>query len=197
MRLLGQLACGMSQEDCTDKLDLNLLQQFYGVDGDIRHPVEGTSGAGTEEEDLSYRPILDNAMIEENELEQFTGLSEQELTTVNFIQQQLTSQQQNHVRHPPVKVPRHSSPFNSLEQELSFWKAVEEAKEDRYTPYGYGIQPSEWEDGTYPEIEAIKSGRHKRREFEIGLPNSVWFPRAVHWAQAVHIMEFCLGQAIE
>jgi hypothetical protein len=192
MRLLHQLANGLSVEVVEENLDVDLLHHFYGADGDIGHPFKGTTGAGTMDEDASYRPVQGVNGLQGDEIEDLAGLSEQEQATLAFIREQLDSQQKNHVRHPPIKVPRHHNPFGSLDQEETFWLAFHDATEEEYIPQGYGVCPDEWSEGIYPEIEVIRSGNHKRGELEIGLPNAVWFPRAIRWAQALHILEFCL-----
>ncbi|KAG9077238.1 hypothetical protein FS749_010901 [Ceratobasidium sp. UAMH 11750] len=191
MRLLGRLATTAVADATPERFDLEMLQRFYGADGDIRHPHQGTSGAGAEPGDAFYLPV-GLADLTHDEPEDFSGYSEQELETLAFIRQQLQSQQEKHVRHPPVKVPRHHNPFSSPDMEIAFWEALQAAEQEGYTPWGYGVHPEEWEGGVYPEIEVIKGGNRKKGELEIGLPTSVWFPRAVCWAWALHIMSFTL-----
>jgi hypothetical protein len=190
MRLLNRIAMGAPAEDNLENMDLELLQKFYGVDGDIQHPRQGTTGAGTVAEDSYYPPIPQEDGLHDDEPISLEDLSDREVATMNFIQEQLASQQQNHVRHPPIKVPRHHDPFNSSDEVNTFWEAVCDAEEEGYTPQGYGIHPDEWEEGVYPEIEVVRSGNRKQSELEIGLPSSIWFPRAVRWSCALHIMDF-------
>jgi hypothetical protein len=189
MGLLGQLATEGPSEPLEDGLDIDLLQRFYGADGIIEHPHPGTTGAGTMPEDSLYPPIDGGHDGLDDNGEDFVGLSEQESATLDCIHEQLASQQQNHVRHPPIKAPRHQNTF-AKDEEVIFWEAVEDARRGNYIPQGYGVLPGEWEGGVYPEIEVIQSGNRKRGELEIGLPNDVWFPRALQWAQALHIMSF-------
>ncbi|KAG9123871.1 hypothetical protein FRC07_013677 [Ceratobasidium sp. 392] len=184
MRFLSQIALGNSQEETTERLDLDMLQKFYGADGDIQHPHPGASGAGTQAEDALFPALGLDADFEDDQ-EDCSGYSEQELETLLFIRHQLQSQQQKHVRHPPVKVPPSHSPFGSSDQEAVFWEALHEAEEEGYLPRGYGIHPDEWEGGTYPEIELIQTGRRKQGEIEVSLPTSIWFPRAITWAQTM------------
>lgn len=193
MRLLHQLTTGVRPDDSEENMDADLLQHFYGADGDLIHPHPGTSGAGTMAEDSLYPPVLSANSTHDDESENPEGLSEQEVTTLGFIREQLASQQKNHIRHPPIKVPRHNNPFSSQEQEEMFWQAVQDATDEGYVPQGYGVCPDEWEESIYPEIEVIRSGNRKRGELEIMLPNSVWLPRATQWACALHVMDFCLG----
>jgi hypothetical protein len=192
MRLLSTLARGAPTQEREERFDVALLQRFYGTDGDIQHPHQGATGAGSTQDDLLYPPILGQGLPPDLEDEEFADLSEPELATLTFIQEQLASQQQNHVRHPPIKVPRHQNPFSSLNQRSEFWQAVQEAEAEGYIPRGYGVHPDEWDDGVYPEIEVLKVGTRKCSEMQVGMPNSIWFPRAVYWTRALHIMTFCL-----
>ncbi|KAG9076855.1 hypothetical protein FS749_011321, partial [Ceratobasidium sp. UAMH 11750] len=179
MRLLSQIASGGFLEQGQDHLDLDLLQRFYGADGDISHGQPSTSGAGTADNEELYQPNLGQLEDVDGNPEDFSHLSEAELTTLSFIQEQLAAQQKDHVRHPPVKVPRHCNPFPTIDVEDQFWSAMQEACDDEYVPQGYGVSPGEWEEGIYPEIETIRIGNRKRGEMDVALPNSVWFPRAM------------------
>ncbi|KAJ7926842.1 hypothetical protein B0H13DRAFT_1861856 [Mycena leptocephala] len=52
-------------------------------------------------------------------------------------------------------------------------------------PIGMGVAEVEWEDGFYPETEAVKVGR---KDIETPLPFRVWWPRAAACAQGLEMM---------
>jgi hypothetical protein len=53
---------------------------------------------------------------------------------------------------------------------------------------GFGVLPNEWEDGVYPEFEALAVGRGRRKEICMTLPSEVWLPQARLWAQGLEVM---------
>ena len=60
---------------------------------------------------------------------------------------------------------------------------------------GYGVAKEEWLDGAYPEIEVITIGR---KEVEVKMPFTIWWPRAVRWVQRVDVMtRICMMEAGE
>ncbi|KAG8795086.1 hypothetical protein FRC12_018129 [Ceratobasidium sp. 428] len=196
MRLLASVRY---LEPTQNLLDLDLLQHFYGTDRDFPHtPITAEISGGGQTEDNSLFPLsssqLDDAAGNENDTEDFFHLPEAELATLSFICEQLASQQKDHVCHPPVKVPCYHNPFLSPDSKNDFWSAPQEAYEAGCIPHGYNILWDEWDEGTYPKVETIRLGRRKCGEMEVALPKSVLFLRAVHWAQALHVMSFVLKE---
>ncbi|KAG8725312.1 hypothetical protein FRC09_002674 [Ceratobasidium sp. 395] len=196
MRLL---ASGGYLEPTQNLLDLDLLQHFYGADGDIPHtPItaEVSGGGQTEDDSLFQLPSsqLDDVDSNENDTKDFSHLPEAELDTLSFICKQLASQQKDHFCHPPVKVPCYHNPCPSPDSKNDFWSALKEACEDGCIPHGCSVLWDEWDEGTYPKVETIRLGRRKGGEMEVALPNSVLFPRAVRWAQALHVMSFVVKE---
>ena len=54
-------------------------------------------------------------------------------------------------------------------------------------PIGFAVHESEWdEDKGYPTLETIPMRGSKH--LDIALPYEVWWPRAVHWAQALKLI---------
>lgn len=59
---------------------------------------------------------------------------------------------------------------------------------EQVVPHGYYLLEGEWEEGTYPSVEILRSGQRGRREITIALPDSVWRPRAEMWARAIDLL---------
>lgn len=97
----------------------------------------------------------------------------------------IANDQGQNVRHEPIDVPKHSSPFSTPEAEEIFVQAFAAVQDEGIVPSGFGVAEGEWEDGMYGEIEVIKVGR---KDSEVDLPFVIWWPRAVAWAQAFELM---------
>ncbi|KAJ7693796.1 hypothetical protein B0H14DRAFT_2419364, partial [Mycena olivaceomarginata] len=93
--------------------------------------------------------------------------------------------QEHHVRHEPIDVPKHTRPFNSDEAAEIFSQALEDVKAAGIIPRQLGVSPTEWGHGGYPETEMVKVGR---KDVDITLPFPVWWPRAVAWAQGLELL---------
>ncbi|KAJ7175566.1 hypothetical protein C8R46DRAFT_1030603 [Mycena filopes] len=55
-------------------------------------------------------------------------------------------------------------------------------------PEGYGVIEDEWEDGSYPSMEAINPGT-RGKEIVVELPRDIWLPRTVLFAQGLDALE--------
>lgn len=100
----------------------------------------------------------------------------------------LTADQQEQVRHAPVDVPDHSSPFPSADIDDLFRQALADAEAEELIPDNMLVTMEEWPEG-YPTHEAIASGIRSGKKLAVALPFAIWWPRAVRWAQAVQILE--------
>jgi hypothetical protein len=72
------------------------------------------------------------------------------------------------------------------------------ARTEEAIPEGYGVLPSEWEDGTYLSYETIKSGRRGAKELNVALPDHIWRPRSILWAQGLDLLHrilFAISEA--
>ncbi|KAJ7939066.1 hypothetical protein B0H13DRAFT_1587356 [Mycena leptocephala] len=97
----------------------------------------------------------------------------------------IAEDQEHHTRHEPVDVPKHESPFKSEEAAQIFSAALADVKAQEIMPRHLGVSPAEWGDEGYPETEMAKAGR---KDIEITLLLSVWWPRAVAWAQGLELL---------
>ncbi len=55
-------------------------------------------------------------------------------------------------------------------------------------PENLGVSPIEWDDDEYPEVEILRVGRRGNGELQISLPQVLWWPRALLWAQGLEVM---------
>lgn len=120
--------------------------------------------------------------------------SDVEPTPEEALENQIGEDLASNIRHAPVKVARHYSPFNDSIVEAIFLQTLEAVlSEPQKLPEDYGILEEEWEDEDYPEIESIRPGT-SGKELLIILPRVHWFPRAVQWVQALDLMTRCLHE---
>jgi hypothetical protein len=103
------------------------------------------------------------------------------------LENQIRKDQEENIRHTPIKVARHETPFDNAEQEGVFMDLLENVFEENGLPGDYGVCEEEWDQEDYPEIEVIRPGT-RGREISVVLPRDVWFPRALRWAQALDAM---------
>jgi hypothetical protein len=188
MRFLGNLAHGI-QDDPYANIAPEVLQNSLGIDEEQVSHVAGTTGAGASIEDAYLNASTTGIPGDADDLAE-SGLSTEELDALELVRHQLSSEESRHVRHPPVKVPTKCPPFQDVETEDLFWEAVSLAMTDEQSfPVGYGVLPDEWEQDTYPEFHYIGTTRKQSDVFNIALPSQLWYPRAVEWVTALHIME--------
>ncbi|TFK84420.1 hypothetical protein K466DRAFT_577313 [Polyporus arcularius HHB13444] len=160
MRLLSDLTQGYLPGDDLNDIHPNLLSRYYGAEGRKRRLGPGQTGAGHYEDD----PSEDTEDLDDH----------------------VAADQQRHVRHAPIPVPSSNSPF-SQENEQIFVQCLHAARAEELVPEGYGLTEAEWGNVFYGDDEEISLGRSGKKAV-VELPFSVWFRRAVEWAQALQIM---------
>ncbi|KAI0060244.1 hypothetical protein BV25DRAFT_1807634, partial [Artomyces pyxidatus] len=104
------------------------------------------------------------------------------------IEALVAADQAANIRHEPIKVARHTSPFSLDELEQGFWDVYAEVQASGIVPSGMMLRDSEWDDGEYPTFEDITVGIRTRKTMSVALPREVWYPRALAWCQALHLM---------
>ncbi|KAF8581566.1 hypothetical protein K439DRAFT_1353650, partial [Ramaria rubella] len=107
------------------------------------------------------------------------------------LQKQIISDIQTNIHHKPVKALQSQSPFKSPAQEAIFFAALNEIQAANLIPLGFGIKPSEWEDGEYPTYECTMFGCCKK---EITVLVVIWLPHAIAWCQALYCMQMFISQ---
>lgn len=121
-------------------------------------------------------------------LEEYYGVEEDIDDEWEDIDNMIAADQTPDVRHDPVDVPAHDSPFGP-ELEAIFFEALEAIKAENIIPDGFDLDLN-----TYPARESIHLGRGGKR-ISVILPLDVWWPRALLWAQGLDLMTRMLVEA--
>ncbi|KAJ7714865.1 hypothetical protein B0H16DRAFT_1340362 [Mycena metata] len=171
LRLLGQTTAGVYAVDPLEGVDLVAINRYYGVEGPPRRRGRHETGAGQGSDDEDSDAETDVEPDPEEELEN-----------------QIEAVQAQNIRHAPVKVARHHSPFEEAADEATFLEllAIVISQPD-VVPEDYGVQPEEWSGDGYPETETIRTGTNGK-ELLVVLPRTEWFPRAIQWAQGLDLL---------
>lgn len=174
MRFLGQTTEGIYATDPLEGIHPDAINRYYGVEGATCRRRRGETGAGHESEDEEEDPEGDD--------------SEPEVDPQEELENQIQADQAQNIRHAPVKVARHHSPFEEEANEAAFMELLELLLRHPDTlPEDYGILPEEWDEDSYGEIETIRTGTNGK-ELVVVLPREEWFPRAVQWVQALDLL---------
>jgi hypothetical protein len=181
LRFLGQTEHGIYDNDPMDTVHPDTINRYYGVDGPEQTRRLGQTGAGHAADEGSDLEPLDSGS--EDSEENNDSDIDAEWTE---LQHEIARDQAHNIRHEPIKVARHRNPFPTQAAEDEFHNILKIVVEQGVIPEGFGVCPDEWEDG-YPEQETIKTGL-RGKGLEITLPEAVWFPRAILWAQALDVM---------
>lgn len=99
--------------------------------------------------------------------------------------------QAGNVHSEPVTVPDADSPFATANDETAFRQSVQELQEADYIPPLFAESIA---DG-YPPYKYIRYGRRGKKELRVALPHELWYPRALLWAQALHVLSRVIDDA--
>jgi hypothetical protein len=171
LRFLGQLKHGIRDDDC-EGIHPDTINQYYGVN----NTKSQTAGHSSEETDSD----LDTDADSDSNLA--SGVDAQE-----ELVRGISHDQQRHIRHKGVKVPRHCNPFTDGEEEGQFFQVLAEVIGLEIEPKGYGLHPEEWEGANYPIWEFIKVGK-QRKEMKLSLEDPLWRCRAILWVQGLNVL---------
>ncbi|KAF8162523.1 hypothetical protein K438DRAFT_1618343 [Mycena galopus ATCC 62051] len=184
MRLLGQTTAGIYTTDPLDGIHPDTINRYYGVAGARRHRRHGETGAGHASDDKDGN----------GEDSDSDTLHDPEPDPQEELENQIEADQAQNIRHAPIKVARHHSPFEEDEDEADFLELLEVVvSQTDMLPADYGVVPQEWEDTVYPEVEVIRTGTNGK-ELVVLLPRGEWFQRAVKWAQALDLLNRVLEE---
>lgn len=102
------------------------------------------------------------------------------------------------IKHQAVEVPVSGNPFTSLggkdpkREENIFLQTFTMVAEQGIIPAGYGMRPEEWDDGSYPDVEVLRTRKKGGKEMVLKLDNPVWKRRAELWVQGLNVLHHCL-----
>ncbi|KAJ7149583.1 hypothetical protein C8R46DRAFT_915629 [Mycena filopes] len=149
------------------ELHPDTIERYYGVEGPIqvRHP--GQTGAGHPDDE---------------DEDEWVDEADEYRRGRRFGAQHMASGHQRGTASQPVPLERNGGKF--------LW-ALGEIVQLNLVPEGYGVIEDEWEDGSYPSMEAINPGT-RGKEIVVELPRDIWLPRAVLFAQGLDALEHSL-----
>jgi len=160
----GQTEHGIYVDDCAG-VHPDVVNQYYGVHGHPTRRASGQTGAG--------HPA-DEESDDEDDWED--------------VGERVAADQETHIRHEPIEVPESTDPFINPDLRDVFERSLAAVQEQEIIPPGYGLLLEEWEDGVYPSVEVIWSGRRGTKELTISLPDFLWRPKAELWGQALSLL---------
>jgi hypothetical protein len=170
LRFIGKTVHGIyndTDDDC-EGLDVAIIDQLYGTHGKKTLRPEGQTGAGQGADDIDNEQLDDSASVGEDSPEELRE-------SLGELAARIALRIKDNIRHDPVRVARHSTPFLNDEIEALFQETLNRVKSEGVIPSHYGICEDEWEDG-YPPYEILQTGRQGQRELRISLPDDVWRP---------------------
>ena len=181
---MGQLEYGIY--DDYDNVPVSELEAYYGVYSNAIHRFPGQTGAGhpadedldlDSESDVDFNTNLDSHNDDNDWIN--VERTEEAVAEVNI-----------NTYAEPVSVPDHNHPFLSDDSDemRAFVVMLATYEASSYIPSGYGMLPEEWEDGLYPTIQVIPTGRRGSKQLEIGLPDTIWRSRSELWVRALDVM---------
>jgi hypothetical protein len=158
--------------DPLDGIHPDAINRYYGIAGPPRQRSQRETGAGHVSDDDGDTD----------------GESDHEPDVQEELENQIQADQAQNIRHAPIKVARHHSPFEEEEHERSFLELLAIIlSQPNVVPDDYGVLPEEWASNDYPETETIRTGTNGK-ELVVVLPRAEWFPRAIQWAQALDLL---------
>jgi hypothetical protein len=179
LRFIGKTLHGVYDEDDCEGVDPVVIDQLYGTHGTRIVRREGQTGAGHPDDDIEDEDVSDSSSDDESSVD----LTE----TMGEFAARIAAEVRKNVRHEPVRVARHSSPFPTEKVHVLFCETLERVREEGIVPINYGICEDEWEDG-YPPYEILGIGKRAQGQLRISLPDDVWRPKALLWCQALDVL---------
>lgn len=185
---------GIYQDDC-EGLDVATINECYGVHGEPQHWNIQETGVTASNISLDlpsdhsdtiswHDDDEDNNVMEVDEVESGSDVM------MNDIVEEVVEDQDDDL----VDAPAHISPFPHPDDLNAFLISLDALQTQGGIPPGYGLLPEEWDETGYPAYEVIGSGRagNGKKKLTILLPDEVWRPRALHWVQALYLLNTAL-----
>ncbi|KAJ7638258.1 hypothetical protein FB45DRAFT_739937, partial [Roridomyces roridus] len=189
---LGQLTEGVYREDPLDGIHPDAINWYYGVHGPRLRCAWNQTGAVMARRDRRAsdrsRDDMDITGAGNDPDEAVEDSADVDISEEEELENQIGADLQKNIRHEPVKVPRHRSPFKDAELQNLFVQQLDALQlQPDILPEEYGVLEEEWEEKDYLEIEVFRPGT-QGKELSIILPRQIWYPRAARWAQALDFM---------
>ncbi|KIN99872.1 hypothetical protein M404DRAFT_154043 [Pisolithus tinctorius Marx 270] len=153
------------------------------------HPMGGAGTNNKSPMDMRLLSQIQFGVYQEHEDRAGCNVADDEVTEMADA---IVCQQQVHVKHEAVRVPSLQNPFQNDEEELTFFRGLQEVVTQDITPENFGLTATEWSSDTYPLIKTIHIGRRARKEVDISLADAIWYSWARLWCQALSMLSFYL-----
>ncbi|KAJ7760860.1 hypothetical protein DFH07DRAFT_1021347 [Mycena maculata] len=174
MRFIAQTTEGVYRADKLDGIHPDAINRYLGIEGQPKRRGRAQTEAGHAEDDSDSDEESDGG----------SGWQDVDAELENRIGED----QAGNIRHAPIKVARHQSPFATPEQDEMFLTLLPTLAEED-VPEDYGVRPDEWDNEPhYPEVEVIRRPGTRGKEIQVVLPREEWYPRAVVWAKALDLL---------
>ncbi|KAF8583786.1 hypothetical protein K439DRAFT_1347802, partial [Ramaria rubella] len=172
------------------------MDEFTGVHPDILNRYCGDDDTPSEPDsnEADSDPSPDHGRSDEADSDAKSNLDLQDSSPGSIpkdeyqqVQGALACDLQGNIKHKAVKVPQCQNPFaHDKGLEAAFREALDAVLQDDALPEHLFVQ-EEWESGEYPTCEALKCGS-KGKELTVELPQEIWLPCVVAWAQSLFLM---------
>lgn len=137
MQFLRQITEGIYLEDPFDDIHPDTLERYYGIDGPSQAQGPYISGAGHPADEQ-----VDDDSDAQSDVDDDISTNQDSVETLENC---IAHNQQSNIRHEPIKVARHHSPFTSAADEIEFFHMLEVVKDSGVTPILFGLHLDEWE----------------------------------------------------
>lgn len=168
--LLGQTVEGLDITEFDD-ISTELLHQYYGVHGQRSYRLPSETGAGHPTNEQVASGPSDGSPMEEDDVDEASDSDDESSPLEKVVANSI----QTNIRHAPVKVQRHSCPFDH-EQVVVFGEMLAAVLVSPLQPVDFG---------SWATTEGIPLGRNK--ELRVDLAGDVWKARARNWVLAVEL----------
>ncbi|KIO26412.1 hypothetical protein M407DRAFT_7820 [Tulasnella calospora MUT 4182] len=145
----------------------------HGVDGELQLLGDSSSESGSTDSDASSAGSdSDSEMVD----------ADQQVRE-EMLQAAILESEQRNIHNAAREPDDDPNPFDGNPgAEKLFWNFLDHQIQEIHIPDGYPFLP--WD-----EIDILKVGK---RDVEIRLPEKVWAPRAIRWAQGLESMVHCM-----
>ncbi|KAF8586427.1 hypothetical protein K439DRAFT_1615123 [Ramaria rubella] len=121
-----------------------MLHRYCGTYGEVQARDECLTGAG-HPSDEDHGPEFESK-------EELSSKSDGEDSEHHELQERITADLWGNIKHKPIKVSRHSNPFEDLNPKAlgTFETTLRDIQDSRWMPEWFRLCSNEWEDDEYP-----------------------------------------------
>ncbi|KAI6142429.1 hypothetical protein BKA82DRAFT_3985099 [Pisolithus tinctorius] len=140
------------------------------------HPMGGAGTNNKSPLDMHLLGQIQFGIYQEHEDCEGCNLADDEVMETADV---IAHQQQVHIKPEAVCIPSLQNPFQNDEEELTFFRGLQEVVTQDIMPENFGLTAMKWNSDTYPLIKTIHIGCHARKEVDISLADVIWYSQAL------------------